>query len=522
MNDSISDGKKQEDLTGRSRFARNVLFSWGSYIVYIVAGFVMPRLISQKLGQTALGVWDFAWTTVGYFGLIELGIGASVDRYVARYRSAGDTPGLIRSVSSIFVWMMGVGLVVFMGTCAVSLWVIPTFKARLGDFTSQAQWIVFYLGSSISVEIALGAFWGVIIGVHRWDIHNSISAVCQAVSTLGMAAALFFGGGLVSMAAIYATMIMVGHAIRVPLAFRVCPELRIDLRQARISVLLEQARFSIKNLAPRIAELLVNQTANLLLAFYLGPASLAIFSRPRVLIKHVRTLIGKYSSILVPSASSLHAQDNLEALREMFRRRIHQAGCVSVPAVLWLALLGGPLVELWMGKAYYLPWLVPVLSFGYLATLSQDPIWAIMAGINQHGRIGLIKLAGACAAAIGVGLALAVFKAKLVGMAVGLTLPMFVVDAIIVPQLACRALGLRVSEFYLQAMWKPFLFSLPSLLCLIVARFLFSENHLLLFIVGGGASGVALVCVYYSFVLPERFRRAARARISRLMFATGA
>ncbi|MHC5062326.1 MAG: hypothetical protein ACYTFK_14830, partial [Planctomycetota bacterium] len=54
--------KPKEDLTGRDRLVSNVIFNWAAYSVFIVAGFIMPRLIDRRLGQELLGIWDFAWS----------------------------------------------------------------------------------------------------------------------------------------------------------------------------------------------------------------------------------------------------------------------------------------------------------------------------------------------------------------------------------------------------------------------------------------------------------------------------
>jgi len=82
------------DLTGRSRMAWNIIVSWAGQFVFIVAGFIMPRMIDRNLGQETLGIWDFSWSMVTYFGLIQVGIGSSVNRYVARYPAASDIYGV--------------------------------------------------------------------------------------------------------------------------------------------------------------------------------------------------------------------------------------------------------------------------------------------------------------------------------------------------------------------------------------------------------------------------------------------
>jgi O-antigen/teichoic acid export membrane protein len=82
---------KAADLTGRNRLKRNVAFAWGGLLINGLSGFILPRIISDHLGQNTLGLWDFAWSILSYFGLLQLGIGASAERYVARHRARGDT-----------------------------------------------------------------------------------------------------------------------------------------------------------------------------------------------------------------------------------------------------------------------------------------------------------------------------------------------------------------------------------------------------------------------------------------------
>src|SRR5207253_9085135 len=89
------------DVTGRDRMSRNVLTSWGAHFVFLVAGFLMPRLIDHHFGQAELGIWDFSWSVVNYFWLAQVGVGASVSHYVAKHRAVGDVAAVRRAVSSI-------------------------------------------------------------------------------------------------------------------------------------------------------------------------------------------------------------------------------------------------------------------------------------------------------------------------------------------------------------------------------------------------------------------------------------
>ena len=121
-----------EDLTGRDRMAWNVAASWAGHMVFVIAGFVMPRFLDRHLGQEALGIWDFGWSLVSYFGLTQAGIGSSVDRYVARFRSVGNTGALNCAVSSVMCIQIVSGMIAVLLTLTVA-WALPVlFPQRLG------------------------------------------------------------------------------------------------------------------------------------------------------------------------------------------------------------------------------------------------------------------------------------------------------------------------------------------------------------------------------------------------------
>ena len=134
------------DLTGRDRMAKNVLASWAGHFVFLIAGFILPRLMDRSLGQAALGVWDFAWSVVAYFGLVHAGIGSSVSRYVAQYRAKGDVEGLRCAVSSVWCVLLVAAVLIAALSVATSALIPRIAGDRLGAFASEAGWVVLLLG----------------------------------------------------------------------------------------------------------------------------------------------------------------------------------------------------------------------------------------------------------------------------------------------------------------------------------------------------------------------------------------
>jgi O-antigen/teichoic acid export membrane protein len=460
----------EEDVSGQSRFGRNIVFTWGGYLVNVVAGFIMPRLISDRLGQTTLGVWDFAWSIVSYFGLVQLGLSGSVQRYVARYRARGDSKSLSKSVSTIGLSLKVSGALALALSVAAALWIVPMFRGKLGAELDTARLIVLYLGVEVALSIMLTVYGGILVGCHRWDAHNLISAVCYAVMTAGMIAALLAGGGLPSLALVHCVSMTSGEIARWRLARRVCPEFVMDFRLADWPTWKEQAKYSAKSLIPRVADLISNQSLSLLITAFLGPAMLAIYSRPRNLMRQGQTITAKFGSILIPTASSLHAQADKAQLRATFLKSTFFISSLTLPGVAALAVFGDEVIGLWMGNAYVYRGLAPVLAVGCFPSLVQEPVWSILAGMNQHGRLALCKLAAALCSAALLGVGLMFLHWHLMGAALAFALPQLIIDSMVAPVIACRALETPAARYYGSTYLKPLIGAAPFVCCLAVAR----------------------------------------------------
>ncbi len=495
-----------EDLTGRDRLVSNVLFGWGSHFVFVIAGFIMPRMIDRRLGQELLGVWDFAWSLVCYFELVQAGISSSVNRYVARYRAVGDISGVNRIVSSASCVLCVGGSLALGLTIAVSLLLPQLFGASLGDNVLEAQWVVFFLGASIVIEISLSAFRGVLTGCHRWALHNIIRSGWHVATVAGMILTLFWGGSLLSLAVITFVGLALEYMTRVIIAHRVCKDLRLRASLVTWETIRKLLLFGGKTLIPGVSGLLLNQTTNVLIMVYLGPAALALYVRPRSLVRHMNTLVVKMAVTLTPTTSSLQRMGNLEGIRELLIRSVRYSFYMVLPMVLVLVVFGSAILRLWMGPRYANGLIPAILAIGYLATMVQAPVLMILTGMNVHGRAGVAQfIASLCSVGLTV-LVLGYLGWSLAGVAVAVTVPLTIMNVVYLPHLICRRVGLDMGRYFLSVMARPAVHVLPFAACLVVARIVFHTEPLVGLVLGASTGSLFLAVLYWRYVLPGRIK----------------
>jgi O-antigen/teichoic acid export membrane protein len=495
----------RRDVTGRNRLAWNVAASWAGHLVFAVAGFILPRLVNYHLGQVGLGVWDFGWSMVTYVRLAPLGIGSSVNRYVAQYRSAGDVDGLRRAVSSV----------AFVTTVAATLGAIATlvvaglvpwfFAHRLGEFTGDAQWVVRLLGLSICFEVASSPFHGVMTGCHRWDLHHGLSAASHMLTVAAMAVGLWLGLGLIGLSAVNLAGTLLTELARAWATFRICPELSLRWRYVGRLEMRTTLTYGLKTFTSHMSLALLQQAVSILIVAHLGPAVLALYARPIALIRLASTIVVRYAHVLVPTVAGLQASGRKRELQALLLEGGRVGGFLAMPMLCGLAIMGGPILRLWMGPAFDQGPLLAVLAVGQMLAMPQEPVRSILAGLNLHGRIAwVIATASASGLAFAV-IALGPLAGHLMAAALAVTLPSIILG-IYVPIYACRMLEVPLRRYLWRAFGGPILCTLPFAACLVGARLLFPTDPLKALASGVGLGAVVLAPLYWRFAAPPGVR----------------
>ncbi|MBP7569183.1 MAG: oligosaccharide flippase family protein [Acidobacteria bacterium] len=496
--------------------AWNVLASWVGHFVFVVAGFILPRAIDSQIGQAGLGVWDFGWSLVNYLTLTQVGVGSSVSPSVARARAQGDAVALNRAVSSVLVVQLVIAAITAAITVVLALYVPVWFRHRLGGFTADVGWLVLFLGLSLAAQQAGDTFAGVTKGCHRWDLHNGLNAGTYAVTVAVMLVALSSGGGLLQIALIHFAVGVVGEVFRIRVAYVVCPELSLSGKQVFWSEAWGMLRFGGKTLLMVLSNLLLHQTVNVLIVAHLGTTALAVYARPMALLRHVATLVGKYGYVLTPTVSSLEATGKRAELKALFLESGRNSTFLSLPAVVFLAVMGGPLLHAWMGPEYAAGTLVAILALGMLVPLSQTSVWHILVGVDSHGRPAAATLASAIAGSAAIWFGLAYFDAGLNESAVVLGLASTLTSGGYLTWRACRRLDVPVGS-YLVATWRqPVLSTMPFLVVLGLVRFLFEGSPLAALVVGTCCGGPIVACAWWRHLLPGSVKRQLLCRAGRV------
>jgi O-antigen/teichoic acid export membrane protein len=492
------------DLTGQERLAWNVFAGWGGYLIVSLAGFLAPPVMDRRLGQASLGVWDFGWSLVSYFGLAQLGVASSVNRYVAKYRATRDLEGLTRVTSSVAAMNLSAASLAFL-MAALSAWALPwMMRAELTGELSSARLLVIFLGLTVATQMYFQVHQGVLAGCYRFDILNAITATTEVANSLAIIAVLLAGGGLIALGATCLVCQVAAGLMRRHWAARICPEARISLAKAEWGQARRLLKFGVKALVYTLSALLLIQANKLIVGGVLGAAALAVFSRPLALIRVIEAFAAKFAHVLTPTASSLQSSGQHQRLLKLLLQCARLGTALTLPMVLTLAILGDLIMLLWMGPRYAAGPLTMILALGHLGTVALWPVTMILVGMNRHGWPAAATLIAAGVSTL-LGLLNAfVFHGGITGAALAVALPL-VGSAAFVAIYTCREFKIGGWTFIL-ALLPPLACGVPFALVLVASRVLWAGRPALAVFGGLALAGAMLLPLYWRFVVPEELK----------------
>lgn len=509
------DQPKSEDLTGRSRMLSNVLTSWFAQVLIIIAGFFLPRIIDNNLGQFGLGIWDFAWSITSYVALAQLGIGSALNRFIAKYRAAGETSKLQMAVSTTVGIQWTFAVLVALAVVGI-YYLIPVYLSEeLGDGLEPARNVALYLGMSVAVQLLFDTSRGVLTGCHRWDIFNAINSATQVSCTITMIVMLMRGGSLTDIAIIYLAFAVLQGTLRTYAARRVCPEATIRWSAISRPFGREIFGYGIRSIMINLPGVLAHQSVNIATVSTMGPAALAILVRPGVLLRYIDTFVTKFTYILTPMAESVLSIEGKDRLLEFVKNTARYSFAMILPPITLFGVFGDEVIALWMGSDYVNRTIIWLLSIGAILSASQSAILRVVIGLDLHGpaaKRSIIYTIALLTSLLLIGWHQQLYSIEFFAGCV--LANSAVIQGLYLPAYSCRKLKIPFAD-YLRAVF-PFSVVIVLLLGIALAALDYFLDPALLQSALYGAGYLALCAViYWMYLIPKATRSQWLALLAR-------
>ena len=247
----------------------NLLASWGDHLVCVLVGlFLMPFMLNT-IGDGQYGLWLFICSIAGYSGLMNLGFGETVSRYVAHHHAKGEIDklnGVVNVIGAIYLVMS----VVVMLVAGVIAWLAPDRFDWGTTSASELRWVIMLLAANVIVGLLGSVFGGVIVGLQRIDLERTFRSAAGIFRLVITFALLQHEHALVTLAAIFLATTVVENIGYLAVVFRQLPGLRIGARYVKWLTLKECFGFSVFSLLDGFAGKLIDATDTIVIGIAFG------------------------------------------------------------------------------------------------------------------------------------------------------------------------------------------------------------------------------------------------------------
>lgn len=432
----------------RKRFTINLLATWSDHVLGMLLALILMPLVLGVLGDSQYGTWVFISAIAGYSGLLGLGLGPTVSRYVAAHHAKGEGEHVNRVVNAIGAVYL-VMSVVAVSIAAVLAWMVPVLWPNSGVSITELRWVILVLGFNVAVSILGCVFGGILVGLQRFELERAFvlgSGVVRFVLTLLV---LQKEWGLLILAFITLATTLAENLGYVACAFRLMPSLRFGPRHFRRQTLRECFSFSAFAFLEVIATKLIESTDCIVIGCVLGTEAIVPYYVAQRLCQYVSKPLQCIASVCLPRAGELHAQGNAEELRHLTARAAGLAWLLVMGFFIGASFFGPLVLATWVHKAYpQSQTILLLLVAGQLIGTPMKVVTSILFGMGDVRRPSVIYIVEAITNFI-LSLSL-IYGMGLVGVSLGTMLPLYFVELGILLPYALRKLGFEPRRFLIE------------------------------------------------------------------------
>ncbi len=443
-----------------SGFAGRLASFYFADTISMVGYFIITPKLLAHLGHAQYGLLAVAGALTGYLGLLNLGVGPSLTRFVAAAHAKGDAARVRQLVSAAVVAFVGAGVVglavaIFASQRAATLFSVPP------EVVGVASAFLIIKGVQFAVMLPLEAFAGANYGLLRIAEMNAIRSLGTLLELGSWVFIIWQGYGLVELGLIALATAALTGLLQWVLLKRTLTGPILSLRSVDRATIWELVRYGVFFSLDAVVVLLVFKTDEIVIGAVLGVSAIALYAVLNQVIQSALSLVVRISSTLYPSFAALAARAEKAELARVYQMATDGALLLATGLCVVMGFFGPEAARLWLKVEEVPSAVLVVLTCVIVAHTPVSVASKLIAATGLLPRIALISVAeGVLNLLLSL---LLIGRYGLTGVAVATLLAQLGTTTWFNPRLACRELGINVTRFWLGRLWRVSLAALPSL-----------------------------------------------------------
>ncbi len=336
---------------GGKVLARNTAVNVAGQVIPTLVGVATMPYVIRHLGPDRFGLLSLAWLVVGYFALLDFGIGPATTKFVAELLGKGEIERLPALVWTALLTQTSFGLVAGILFGAAS----PVLADRLlkipPPLRSEAHWVFLILAFSLPVGFATGTFQGVLGASQRFDLVNAVGIPAVVLYYVIPAGVLAMGFGLRSIVFLLVVSRMATLGGYFLLCLRLYPTLGRAMTYHR-SLVGPLLGFGGWVTVSGIVSPILVYVDRFFMGALVSVAAIGFYTPPFMISNKLGIFPASLTTALFPAFSTSLGRGDTEWIRTALVRSLKYLLLLIGAAVLALIFFARPILTLWVGAKF--------------------------------------------------------------------------------------------------------------------------------------------------------------------------
>jgi O-antigen/teichoic acid export membrane protein len=402
--------------------------------LYSLVGFAVPSalllvatpLLVRRLGTADFGLWTISIAALGLMGVLELGLGTAVSKYVAEYTSRNDVEALSATATAAFVAYIGIGILTTIPLILGAPW-LAELLASPEVSPSRVETVVRLVSLGLVPMLLNSGGLAVAAGLQRFEVLMLATAGQNGLTILTAMLVAYLGGSVEDVILGSVCVLWAVALTSVAIGFRFLRRLGAEIVFSR-AYARQTLSYVMFTGATSLGTLVFGTVDRITVGAVLGLQAVTYYAVSIGIAGKLLSLADVATRPLMPASSALLGQSRAGVAYDYLRRSTTAVAAASALVATLLILGSGPFMRWWMGNQFAghaLPTfrvlivvcaLVAVAAPGYHVANGTGYPWICAATTIVGGlaTIGLIVVLGRSLGLVGAAWANAAYCVTLV------------------------------------------------------------------------------------------------------------